>query len=254
MYVCKMASFGGESKNANRVITVRKGGSFKEALQQFDGSLLEIRLPKGWFKSFSGTIGDGYFRGLQLDGENRWDGLRIVTPEVEVTYGPSGYSVAFPDALQTITPYAFSGCSSLTSVAFPDALQTIGAGAFHGCSSLASVALPDALQTIEEYAFGLCSSLASVDLSTTNVQTIGEHAFSKCSSLASARFPLSLKAIGAFAFLGCNLRNVEVGDKIEIIGVFDEYVKIKRISDSSEEDEGYPSDFENYNFGPILRF
>ena len=203
MYNCKMArkvfvsdSYLSYIPGSNTV------SSLKEALQQFDGSPLEIRLGDGAYKTefqeenpddnsdeeddspdflgsllgfkhdFHGFVGGGAFQGLQLDGKNRWNGLRIVTPEVEVTYGPSGYSVVVLDALQTIGEDAFFGCSSLASVAFPDALQTIGEDAFYGCSSLASVAFPDALQTIGVSAFSGCSSLASVAFPDA-LQTIG---------------------------------------------------------------------------------
>jgi hypothetical protein len=258
--------------------------SLNEALQQFDGSPLEIRLGDGAYKTgfleenpddnsdeeddispdflgsifgfkhnFTGFVGGGAFQGLQLDGKNRWNGLRIVTPEVEVTYTPYGYSVVvldalqtvgesaffgctnlasivFPDALQTIEKWAFFGCSSLTRVVFPDALQNIRRAAFWGCSSLTSVstASPSSsaaatfpgvgLQTIERSAFSGCSSLASVDLSATNVQTIGFRAFFGCSSLVRLVFPDALQTIGRSAFFECSsLASVAFPDALQTI-------------------------------------
>jgi hypothetical protein len=244
MYKCKMArkvfvtgSYLLHIPGSNTVY------SLKDALQQFDGSPLEIRLGDGIHDTgfllenpdydedddkndVPGIVGGGTFKGLQLDGNNRWNGLRIVTPEVEVTYTPYGYSVVGLDALQTIEPYAFSGCSSLASVdlsatnvhtirfrafyhcwslasiVFPDALQTIRNSAFWGCNSLVRVVFPDALQTIEEYAFQGCIGLTSVVFPDA-LQNIREFSFYGCSSLKTVFFPHALQTIGNSAFCGC---------------------------------------------------
>jgi hypothetical protein len=186
--------------------------SLNEALQQFDGSPLEIRLGDGAYKTgFLEENPDDNsdeeddispdFLG-SIFGKNRWNGLRIVTPEVEVTYTPYGYSVVVLDALQTVGESAFFGCTNLASIVFPDALQTIRNSAFWGCNSLVRVVFPDALQTIEEYAFQGCIGLTSVVFPDA-LQNITLFSFYGCSSLKTVFFPHALQTIGNSAFCGC---------------------------------------------------
>ncbi len=79
-----------------------------------------------WYR-VPGKIGGGEYSGLNLDGENCWQGLRIVTSEVEVVYGDgSQYSVFMKDSVTSIGAYAFYGCTGLTSVTFPVGLTSIG--------------------------------------------------------------------------------------------------------------------------------
>ena len=135
----------------------------------------EIRLPDngayatGWDvlgpfgDNVPGVIGGGDFRGLQLDGEDRWNGLRIVTPEVVVVYGEgSRYSVVIKGGRTTIGYDAFAWCTGLTSLTFPEGLTTIEERAFYECTGLTSVTFPAGLTTIGERAFMGCTGLASV--------------------------------------------------------------------------------------------
>lgn len=51
-------------------------------------------------------------------------------------------SLTIPDGANTISNYAFAGCSSLASVIIPSSVTSIGEGAFYGCSSLESIQIP----------------------------------------------------------------------------------------------------------------
>ena len=63
----------------------------------------------------------------------------------------NGYSVT------SIGPYAFSGCSGLTSVTIPDSVTSIGHSAFSGCSGLVEIIIPDSVTYADAYAFmGVC--------------------------------------------------------------------------------------------------
>ena len=129
------------------------------------GRVLEIRLADhvshttGWeigpsMNHVAGKIGGGDYGGLQLDGADRWEGLRIVTPEVDVVYGKgSQYSVVMRDGVTSIGVNAFSGCTGLTSVTFPEGLTSIGDEAFNECRWLTSVTIPEGLTSIEDGAF-----------------------------------------------------------------------------------------------------
>ena len=72
-------------------------------------------------------IGCEDYRGLQLDGEDHWQGLRVVTPEVDVLYDEeSCYSVIVKDNVMSIGESIRSDCRGLTSVTFPEGLTSIG--------------------------------------------------------------------------------------------------------------------------------
>ena len=124
--------------------------------------------PTGWevgsrFSRVPGNIGGGDYRGLQLDGADRWEGLRIVTPEVDVFYGKgSQYSVVVRDGVTSIGNKAFNLCTGLTSVTFPEGLTSIRYRAFGECSGLTSVTFPAGFTTIGEGAFGGCTGLTSL--------------------------------------------------------------------------------------------
>ena len=183
-------------------------GTLEEALAAFQrfrevgptGRSLEIRLVDnsarvtGWevgpgWNRVPGKIGGGEYSGLNLDGENRWQGLRIVTSEVEVVYGDgSQYSVLMKESVTSIGGSAFYGCSGLTSVTFPGGLTSIGGGAFYECSGLTSVAFPEGLTSIEVEAFYGCTGLTSVTF-PEGLTSIGVEAFQGCTGLTSASIP-----------------------------------------------------------------
>lgn len=73
-------------------------------------------------------------------------------------------SVKFPDTFETVSMYAFSGCTSLKELNFPASVKTIGNYAFQNCKSLEKVtfASGSALESIGNYAFSSCSSLATI--------------------------------------------------------------------------------------------
>ena len=156
--------------------------NLQEALVAFErfrashpgGRVLEIRLADhvshttGWevgpsWRCVAGKIGGGDYGGLQLDGADRWEGLRIVTPEVDVLYGKgSQYSVVVREGVTSIGVQAFYWCTGLTSVTFPEGLTSIGERAFYECSGLTSVTFPEGFTGIGEGAFEGCTGLTSM--------------------------------------------------------------------------------------------
>ena len=127
-------------------------GTLEEALAAFQrfrevgptGRSLEIRLldnaahVTGWVgpswnqNRVPVKIGGGEYSGLNLDGEDRWRGLRIVTCDVEVVYGDDNrYSVFMKEGVTSIGERAFDECSGLTSVTFPEGLTSIGKHEFY---------------------------------------------------------------------------------------------------------------------------
>ena len=102
----------------------------------------------------------------------------------------------------SIGPFAFSGCTGLTSVEIPSSVTTIGSHAFSDCSALLSVKLPPNMNIIASSTFSGCVALATVGM-PLNVTSIGSSAFSGCKNLTAMQIPSSVKSIDSKAFYGC---------------------------------------------------
>ena len=112
-------------------------------------------------------------------------------------------SIFVPDGVTTIELRAFSLCTSLTSITLPDSVTSIGNGAFYRCVSLTKIDLPDNLTTIEMTLFWDCVSLTSV-LIPDSVTSIDYEAFYHCTSLTSITIPDSVTSIKGWAFMLCS--------------------------------------------------
>lgn len=64
----------------------------------------------------------------------------------------------------TISPYAFSGCTAMTSITLNEGIHTIGQNAFINCSSLTSVTIPNSVVKLEGYTFQQCRALREVTI------------------------------------------------------------------------------------------
>ena len=126
--------------------------------------------------------------------------------------------LTIPNDITSISNYAFSGCSSLTSVSIPNTVTKIGEGTFSGCTSLTSVNIPDSVTEIGGSAFSDCSSLKSITI-PDSVTEIEWNTFSECSSLTSVNIPDSVTKIGGSAFSGCSsLTSITIPDSVTEIG------------------------------------
>ena len=126
------------------------------------------------------TIGDKAFSGTAWY-NNQPDGV-VYAGKVLYKYKgtmPANTSIEIKEGTVSISPSAFSGCSSLTSITIPESVTSIGSSAFEYCSRLTSTTIPE------------------------SVTSIGSYAFYNCSSLTSITIPESVTIIGGYAFLGC---------------------------------------------------
>ena len=144
------------------------------------------------------------------------------------------------NTITTIFPYAFNGCTSLTSVSIPDTITTIGEYAFHQCGSITNLVIPESVQTIGDSAFAGCTNLISITLPShlnhiavrllngcrnlreiqlpNAVTNIGDHAFSNDIALETINIPDRVKRIGTHAFYNCaNISQLRVPQSIRRI-------------------------------------
>ena len=134
-------------------------------------------------------------------------------------------SVAIPESVYSIDPYAFADCVGLSSVTFSKGLSVIGNGAFRGCKALGSLVTPDTLRFIGQYSFNAsalrtvrlygdklivadnafkdCASMKCALLST-GVGAVYDNAFSGCTSLEGISIPVDTTFVGAQALSGCD--------------------------------------------------
>ena len=88
----------------------------------------------------------------------------IFNPYSGSSYAPNITTVDFAKGskCESISTYAFSYCSSLTSITIPDSVTSIGEYAFSNCSSLTSITIPVSVTSIGNSAFASCFALAEV--------------------------------------------------------------------------------------------
>lgn len=122
-----------------------------------------------------------------------------------------------PHGVTTIKPYAFSGCTTLTSVSIPNSVTSIGDYAFSNCTGLSTVSIPNSVTSIGNYAFS-GSRLKSVSI-PDSVTSIGKGTFQYCQYLTTVSIPNSVTSIGDLAFQQCyDLTNVSIPDSVTSIG------------------------------------
>lgn len=117
--------------------------------------------------------------------------------------------LVIPNSVTSISDYAFSGCSGLTSIIIPNSVMSIGIYAFSGCNGIKSLTISNSLSSISSHAFQMCSSLTCVAI-PNGVTKIYDDAFYGCSSLAILTIPNSVTYIMDTAFDGCNNLNTIV--------------------------------------------
>ena len=119
-------------------------------------------------------------------------------------------SITIPNSVTRIGEYAFDHCSGLTSITIPNSVTSIGNYAFWFCSGLTSITIPNSVTSIEKYTFSICRGLTSVTI-PNSVTSIGNGAFSECSGLTSITIPNSVTSIGQDVFSNCSgLNSIKV--------------------------------------------
>lgn len=119
-----------------------------------------------------------------------------------------------------IKPFAFDGCSGLTSIKIPNSVTSIGSFAFHECSGLTSITIPNQVTSIEQFTFTNCRSLSSITI-PNSVTSIGPYAFAWCTSLTSLTLSSNVESIMDNAFRGdSSLISLTIPSKVSVIGPY----------------------------------
>ena len=85
------------------------------------------------------------------------------------------------NGVTSISKYAFSRCSELTSVTIPNSVTSIRENAFQYCSYLKSIAIPDSVTGRLYSTFDSCSSLTSITFGSS-ITSLEGSAFYNCSN------------------------------------------------------------------------
>lgn len=163
-------AFGGSltvsSINISNKTNMIEWGAF-----EYNSSIVSLYIP---FTGKSKNDSDAHYFGY-IFGSNKYENNSICVPS-------SLKEVSINGTLNSLDPYVFYGCSSITSVCLSDSITSIGDHTFSGCSSLTSITIPDNVNVIGAKAFTYCSSLQSITIGE-NINNIQVNAFANCGSI-----------------------------------------------------------------------
>ena len=112
--------------------------------------------------------------------------------------------LVIPESVTSIYPYAFSGCTGLTSATISESVTYISYNAFSECSGISSVTIGNNVFYIDNSAFSGCSGVTSITI-PNSVTSIGDYGFSGCSGLSTVTIGNSVTSIGECAFSHCSV-------------------------------------------------
>jgi len=140
-------------------------------------------------------------------------------------------NLVIPKTVTEIGPYAFCGCSGLTSLVIHENIWDIGrsitgiGNPFSGCSGLTSITVENSnrYDSRDNCNAIIQSNTLIAGCKTTvipnSVTSIADNAFRDISSLTSLTIPNSVKTIGKLAFYGCSgLKAINIGNGVTDIG------------------------------------
>ncbi len=138
-------------------------------------------------------------------------------------YGFHGLeTVSIGKDVETISYYAFSNCTALTSFSIPSdtCLTKLGDYALGYCPKLVDFSIPESVTWIGHYALNCCYLLPEVTL-PENLEFLGNGALQGCDSLTEVTIPDNITEIGEAMFSGCDkLTKVNFPEDVTSIGAY----------------------------------
>lgn len=110
--------------------------------------------------------------------------------------------LVIPAGVTEIKPYAFFGCTGITSLQMSEDVTTVGDDAFHGCTELTAATVGASVTTLKTSVFEGCEALSELTL-PKGLSHIGSSCFRRCKSLEEITLPASLTYIGDRTFKDC---------------------------------------------------
>ena len=107
-----------------------------------------------------------------------------------------------PESVTSISPYLFSGCTSIVDVFFPSSPINVGSYAFKNCPNLKNTIIPAYMETIPNGLFANCPALTDIVI-PEGVTSIGAYAFSSC-GIKTVSLPSTLTSVGSEAMNGAS--------------------------------------------------
>ncbi len=132
-----------------------------------------------------------------------------------VLNGEAVTDLVIPEEVTSISDYAFSGCSYLTSVTIPNSVTTIDRYAFYNCQGLKSLTIGSGISTVGENVFSGLSSLANLTIADSDTDLVFEKDIFSSSPIETLYLGRSLPGI---SFQGkTTLTNLALGNGITSI-------------------------------------
>lgn len=128
-------------------------------------------------------------------------GLRSVGERAFAESGLAVFAVPSSAPLDSIGPWAFAGCESLTDVVLPANLKAIGNGAFFDCTALQGIDMPATVAELAPYIFKDASQLSVITLSPAT-EHIGAYALRGAAAVSHLTLPGSVASLGDHAMEG----------------------------------------------------
>ena len=125
----------------------------------------------------------------------KWCGIKLEAVSANPCFNGASLSfngtavkdLTIPGSVKSVSNYAFTGCSSLTSVKISKGVTGIGECAFDSCKNITSVEIADGVKSIGTLAFTDCSKLTSITI-PESVATIDEAAFDGCKAIKEINY------------------------------------------------------------------
>lgn len=156
----------------------------------WESTLVSVEIPEGVKRIEDSAFIDSvdleeiiFPESLEYIGPYAFSGTLWAQEEAEAAIEECGYPLIIVNGIladgQACSAYFYDDDSPITEVIIPDGVTSISANAFSGCENIESVTVPNGVVSIGEYAFSGCTALEEIVI-PESVDEIGNGAFYGC--------------------------------------------------------------------------